>query len=74
MSTFLFNITSEDQENMQSLLTNLFNNTTQIINNIIMPSQLTTTMLRSHNVKLAWNKELNSGPVVVREGEKDDET
>ena len=31
-------------------------------------------MLRSHNVKLAWNKELNSGPVVVREGEKDNET
>ena len=71
----MFNITSEDQENMQSLLSNLFNNTTQSIDsNIITPLQNDNNrMLRSHNVQLSWNKELNSGPVVVREEEKDDE-
>ena len=60
---------------MQSLLSNLFNNTTQSIDNgIITPPQNDKNrMLRSHSVQLSWSKELNSCPVVVREGEKDDE-
>ena len=71
----MFNITSEDQDNMQSLLSNLFNNTTQSINNNIItpPQNDNNRMFQSHNVQLSWNKELNSGPVVVREGEKEDE-
>ena len=75
LSTSLFNIISEDQENMQSLLSNLFNNTTQSIdNNIIRPPQNDNNCtLQSHDVQLSWNKEFNSGPVVEREGEKDDE-
>ena len=75
LSTSLFNITSEDQDNMQSLLSNLFNNTTQSINNNIItpPQNDNNRMFQSHNVQLSWNKELNSGPVVVREGEKEDE-
>ena len=68
LSSSLFNITSEDQENMQSLLSNLFNNTTRSIdNNVTPPQNGNNRMLRSHNVQLSWNKELNRGPVVVRE-------
>ena len=55
LPTSMFNITSEDQENMQSSLSNLFNNTTQSIdNNIITPPQNDNNrMLRSHNVQLS---------------------
>ena len=68
LSTSLFNITSEHQENMQSLLSNLFNYTTRSIdNNITPPQNGNNRILRSHNVQLSWKKELNSGPVVVRE-------
>ena len=73
LPTSLFNITSE--ENMQSLLSNLFNNTTQSIDNDIItpPQNVKNRILRSHTVQLSWSKELNSGPIVVKEGEKDDE-
>ena len=75
-SSSLFKITSEDQENMQSLLSNVFNSTTNSTNNTInVPLQNDSSqILRSHNIKLSWNKKLNSGPVVVRKGEKDNES
>ena len=55
LSTSVFNITSEDQENMQSLLSNLFNNTTESIDNNIIttPQNDNNRMLRSHNVQLS---------------------
>ena len=37
------------------------------------PQNDNNCMFRSHKVQLLWNKELNGGPVVVREGEKEDE-
>ena len=73
----VFNITSEDQENMQSLLSNVFNITTSDSTNNTINASLqndSNRILRSHNIKLSWNKELNSGPVVVRKGEKDNES
>ena len=59
---------------MQSLLPHLSNNTTESIDNIIImpPQNDNNRMLQSHNVQLSWNMELNGGPAVIREAEKDE--